>query len=197
MSIRVKKTQEKNINTSDYWNEKYKTRGGGELSREKRLLELIKLISVPSFPALDFGCAFGHLCNHLYDLGCRPVWGLDISQKAIELAKRNYPHINFKIHNVSEGLPFGEGSFFVVTSTETLEHVDDYLEVMKESIRVLKKGGRFLFTVPFKSIYPEHVWTFGLDGVKDIIHFFGDKGNLREIIDDDGELKSILGWIDK
>ena len=144
-----------NINTGEYWNEKYKTRGGGELKYEHRILGMLKFIkegksSILSYSVLDLGCAFGYLCGYLYELGCRPVWGMDISSKGVELAKRNYPYVNFRAGDISKRLPFANQSFTLVTSTDTLEHIDSYQDTIKEALRVLKSGGRFIFTVPNK-----------------------------------------------
>lgn len=46
-------------------------------------------------------------------------------------------------------MPFEDGSFDVVISTEVLEHVPDPAHYLAEVKRVLKPGGVFFFTVPF------------------------------------------------
>lgn len=51
-------------------------------------------------------------------------------------------------------LPFADGSFDTVLSTEVLEHVMAPAEVLREMARVLKPEGRLLLTVPF--VVPLH-----------------------------------------
>ena len=51
-------------------------------------------------------------------------------------------------------LPFADGTFDTVLSTEVLEHVIAPAEVLREMARVLKPEGRLLLTVPF--VVPLH-----------------------------------------
>lgn len=46
-------------------------------------------------------------------------------------------------------LPFESESFDTVLTTQVLEHVQHFDEVFKELVRVLKKDGIFIITVPF------------------------------------------------
>lgn len=45
-------------------------------------------------------------------------------------------------------LPFADGSFDVVITSEVLEHIQDDVTAIAEMVRVLKPGGRFAATVP-------------------------------------------------
>jgi SAM-dependent methyltransferase len=47
-------------------------------------------------------------------------------------------------------LTFADASFDLCTSTEVFEHVSDDLQGFREIRRVLRPGGRFVFTVPMK-----------------------------------------------
>ena len=193
---------EVNINTAEYWNEKYKTRGGGELQFARRIHGLLKFLkeekdSILPCSVVDLGCAFGHLCGYFYELGCRPVWGMDISSKGIALAKRNYPQVNFEAYDVSKKLPFKDGTFTLVTSTDTMEHIPSYQDVIKEAFRVLKPGGRFIFTVPNEDLCNEHTWIYTIEGLKKLVHSFGDKGGVSIIKDDKQLDKWSLCWLDK
>ena len=45
-------------------------------------------------------------------------------------------------------MPFPDGSFDIVTHSDTLEHVEDPVQALRECRRVLKPGGSLCFTVP-------------------------------------------------
>ena len=71
-----------NINTSTYWNKKYRQRKGGESRRDKRIMEVVDIVKELGIygSALDFGCGCGHIASYLYALGCRPVLDLTFHQ---------------------------------------------------------------------------------------------------------------------
>ena len=48
-----------------------------------------------------------------------------------------------------KSLPFADGSFDAVVSFEVLEYITDTKKALSEINRVLKKGGIFMFSVPF------------------------------------------------
>lgn len=58
--------------------------------------------------------------------------------------RREYIH-----HEDVENLTFDNSSFDIVISNDVLEHVFDYKKAFKETARVLKDGGVFLFHIPF------------------------------------------------
>lgn len=47
-----------------------------------------------------------------------------------------------------QAMPYADGSFDLVTHSDTLEHVPDPRKAMSECRRVLKRGGALCFTVP-------------------------------------------------
>jgi len=48
---------------------------------------------------------------------------------------------------IGELLPFGDGSFDIVLSDNVIDHAEDPLAIVRELVRVLKKGGVLYFTV--------------------------------------------------
>jgi SAM-dependent methyltransferase len=72
----------------------------------------------------------------------------------------------------AEALPFDDEAFDVVLSTQVLEHVPDPSQVFAESVRVLKRGGRLVLTVP--GVWPTHeaphdYWRFTRHGLKRLL----------------------------
>lgn len=53
-----------------------------------------------------------------------------------------------------EHLTFPDRSFDLITSTDVFEHVEDDIQGFREIVRVLKPGGRLIFTVPFNEHAP-------------------------------------------
>lgn len=97
---------------------------------------------------LDVGCgagdfpeAFGHYRPDL------EISAIDISQKAIKIAKRRKLKVDFKVGN-AEKLPFESKSFEAVTCFDLIEHVEHPERVISEIERVLKPGGIFHTFIP-------------------------------------------------
>ena len=74
------------------------------------------------------------------------ITGVDISNEAVSLCSEFYdiPNLNF-ICADSESLPFPDNCFDVLLNVESSHCYGDVTEFLKESYRVLKKDGYFLF----------------------------------------------------
>ena len=117
---------------------------------------------------LELGCSHGRTMLALLDYLKPPgrYEGLDISQKKIEFAQNNihprYPHFNFTAADVHNAMynpqgtqrgdnyrfPYVDGSFEVVYAASVFTHLLplDAANYLKESRRVLRKGGLCLFS---------------------------------------------------
>jgi ubiquinone/menaquinone biosynthesis C-methylase UbiE len=112
-----------------------------------RLLDLKRESSV-----LEIGCGSGGYALHLAEkVGCRVV-GLDINEAGIRnanqlaQAKGIESQVNFQQCDVSKGLRFEEGTFDALFSNDVLCHVPGRADLLGEMFRVLKPGGRMLFS---------------------------------------------------
>ena len=74
------------------------------------------------------------------------VRGLDFSARQVRRAAAEHPEITFEVGE-ADALPFGAGSFDVVVSSFGVPHFPDPEAFFSESVRVLRPGGRFAFTV--------------------------------------------------
>lgn len=97
---------------------------------------------------LDVGCGNG-LFTALVGEGFREVHGVDIQALYIESFLRRGLPDKYSPHLMSSAnLDFPNGSFDMILSIETLEHVDDLDRTAAEISRVCSKEGRLVLTVP-------------------------------------------------
>ncbi|MFZ3582159.1 class I SAM-dependent methyltransferase [Loktanella sp. DJP18] len=98
----------------------------------------------PGARVLDCGCGPGYVAACAKLLGT-DVEGVDFSDGMIREAKAQFPDIGFHVADV-EDLPWGDQTFDVVLSNIVLFHVVNPTRAMCETRRVLKPGGRFVFS---------------------------------------------------
>lgn len=104
---------------------------------------------------LDAGCGTGGNGAFLRRYGC--VSGIDISALALQLGQRRLPGALARAS--VGGLPFRSGAFDLVTSFDVLYHraVIDERQALRETLRVLRPGGRLLIRLPaYKWLRSEH-----------------------------------------
>jgi SAM-dependent methyltransferase len=97
---------------------------------------------------LDLGCGNGRLLEILKDKDI-DYFGVDISEKLIEIAKKRYPGANFQVADVLN-LPFANNFFDKVFAIRIFHHIPSQklrLQFLKEVRRVLKPGGFLVLTV--------------------------------------------------
>lgn len=104
---------------------------------------------------LDFACGSGygtHLIAKNKHREVEVVVGVDIDPEAIQYARGRYYHPKSSylvVNAVSKGLYYRLGSFDVVVSFETIEHVEDYELFMRNIHDLLVPGGRLILSTPF------------------------------------------------
>lgn len=123
---------------------------GEHLARYEFVLELIKGKSV-----LDIASGSGY-GSYLMAKHAKSVKGVDISKEAINYASNKYSckNLQFIVGNAST-IPFEDNKFDIVTSFETLEHIDeDQAKFISEIKRVLKPGGLLIISTPNDKVVP-------------------------------------------
>tara|TARA_B110000211_G_scaffold157380_1_gene178297 strand:- start:3373 stop:4134 length:762 start_codon:yes stop_codon:yes gene_type:complete len=96
----------------------------------------------------------------LLDVGCgsKPYEELFVVDEyiGIDIEVSGHSHASSKVDKFYDGkaIPFPNGHFDCVFSSEVFEHVFNLDELLTEINRVLKTGGKFAFTCPF--VWDEH-----------------------------------------
>jgi SAM-dependent methyltransferase len=112
----------------------------------------------PGDRVLDVGAGFG---RHVYECARRGAHVVALDYAADEVVQTRNTlgamveagEITIdKLIGVLQGdatrLPFPDGTFDVVITSEVLEHIQNDVAAIQEMVRVLKPGGRFAATVP-------------------------------------------------
>lgn len=103
-----------------------------------------------SLRTLDLGCGEGVFTRELRLRGMEVV-GLDLDASAVAAARRNMGLLGIEYEALcadAQDVPFEDGSFDQVISTDVLEHVPSPEQAMREVFRLLRPGGKFVATVP-------------------------------------------------
>ena len=112
-------------------------------SRLKRAGRLI--LSERPGRLLDIGCNCGEFSAKFLKKGW-VVFGIDSAPKPIRIAKSL--GINAQVADVAKRLPYKTSVFDLVFAGEVIEHIVDTTAFLKESHRVLKRGGKLILTTP-------------------------------------------------
>ena len=121
----------------------------GSITRLKYLAQQAqKLVISPTLMALNIGIGNGWLEEYLIQKGWK-IRSLDPIEGAVKMLRKG--GIEADVANI-EALPYRDGIFDVIFCSEVLEHLSNQqMEIgIKEVFRVLKIGGYFLGTVPYK-----------------------------------------------
>jgi 2-polyprenyl-6-hydroxyphenyl methylase/3-demethylubiquinone-9 3-methyltransferase len=120
-----------------------------DYSLDERLAFFQEECTSNSCSVLDYGCGPGSVLTGLRGIDIKKSCGVDISETAIAYARQSFPAYRWKAIRAGSPLPFADGSFDVVVSSEVIEHVFDVDGYLREIHRVLKPGGVFGLTCPF------------------------------------------------
>lgn len=152
---------------------------------------------------LDLGCSYGvysiHFARNNYD-----VTAVDCSPVALKQTRDNLKKYGFEgkvsvVEAFADNLPFDDNSFDSLWCGEVLEHIPDHLleKSLKEMLRVVRSGGRLVFSTPFMEHHDDHLHLrhYDVEGFKkSVLSVLGDKVRVLELtlIAEDGKDPSCI-----
>lgn len=105
---------------------------------------------------LDLGCGEGYLSREMTHKGAT-VYGIDGSEQMIKIANAKSDQMNktldnkikieYKVGDITKRLPYEDRQFDLVVCNMVLMDICEITKVIKDVIRILKKNGRFLFSI--------------------------------------------------
>ncbi|MCH2201671.1 MAG: methyltransferase domain-containing protein [Fuerstiella sp.] len=103
---------------------------------------------------LDLGCGEGYIARQLKKRGAGRVEGIDISEEmiagAIATEQTEPLGIRYQVGDASQPTGYDGREFDLVVAVFLFNYVDreQMTSIMKEVFRILRPGGRFVFSVP-------------------------------------------------
>lgn len=113
--------------------------------QERRLQMIARHAKLENAFVLDAGCGVGMYTSQFRKRFTPHVEGFDFELERVKEAQPSTPHA---LVAAAEALPYPSNYFDTLLSHETIEHVADDREAMKEMVRVLKPGGRAVIFCP-------------------------------------------------
>ena len=95
---------------------------------------------------LDVACGTGRF---FYLYGSRKIYGIDLSKDQLAEARKKDKKAILKICD-AEKICYPDNKFDVVITSQFIEHIPQYNQVIKEMVRVCKKGGVLIIDFPNK-----------------------------------------------
>lgn len=142
-----------------YWDDQFKNRCSAHSeqndtisldfiknSKEKFLKRIKKAESI-----IEIGCGTGELLHHIYHRFNKNLMGLDVSQEAIEFAKRTYSQIEFKQFDVLK--QDIEKKYDLAICSNVLEHFKDPFVLID---KILSFSNSLICLVPYKQPVTDH-----------------------------------------
>lgn len=128
----------------ELWGEGYLSPGGPD-----EVARVLEGVGIAGKSVLDIGCGSGAISVSLVrDHGAGHVTGIDVEDPVCNAARARAEQAGLSdrvtIKKVTPGpFPFGDGTFDVVFSKDSILHIPDKAAMAAEVFRILKPGGMF------------------------------------------------------
>ena len=94
---------------------------------------------------LDLGCGDGENCVWFSEMGAKFVLGIDISEKMLQVAQTENPHIQFAVVDMND-LSSVEGTFDAIFSSLAVHYIEDFNRLITSIFNLLNDDGYFIFS---------------------------------------------------
>ncbi len=126
-----------------------------------------KVLEASSFPVLDVGCGLGLLAFWLREQGFQPpILGCDVDASKIavaqEIARQHYPTIQFRVQDITQGLPEHQGTVCLLDVLQYLPP-EQQKRLLKEAAARLPIGARLLIRTGLKADHWRYRWGRATD----------------------------------
>ena len=174
----------------EYWDDRWgvqRTPNEWQSRRAEAILVKLRSLGLDKPTILDLGCATGWMTKMLSDIG--PAEGVDLSETAIEIAKKRFPGISYRAGDLYE-ISLASEPVDVVVCQEVIPHVSDQPLLIRRIADVLKPGGYLIITGANKFVMDRMRDSDGLVGVgnedpEDHIKKWLDMKGLKRLIEPD------------
>jgi len=117
--------------------------------RFSHMIHFVKTLETKPKRILDIGCGTGFFSNEMKKIYPKAtIYGLDVSKKAIAIARKTYPKVNFIFGDAEQELSFEDNFFDLIISGEHIEHLKDVDTYLIEVNRTLNQHGILILTTP-------------------------------------------------
>ena len=157
-----------------------------DILRDKLLVKMFQKygsVELMNASVIDIGCGYGWLLDY-FDSAQR-VCGSDISEHAIEVAKKRSPNREFKVADIQNGVAF-EDKFDLVLAINVIEHLPNPEAGIKGICEALKPGGITLVHLPTIN-NALNKWEYKHLYDSDPTHIYRPKGSeIRRMFEENG-----------
>lgn len=140
----------KNVYDNDEFFNKYEEmRDGGNNANDliENPIILSMMSKVKDKKILDLGCGDGRLDEVFVKSGAKQVYGIDISNNMIKIARqRNLENCKFELLPMEE-ISKIDKKFDIVYSSLAFHYVEDFDKLLQDIYKLLKKDGELLFSI--------------------------------------------------
>lgn len=138
---------------------------------------------------LDVGCAYGFMLQRFPDSFKK--FGIDVSEYAINTAKKSLPSAAYNVGSAENKLPFKKDFFDIILFNDVIEHLENPKVALENIYRVLKKGGILYVTTPNLNIARKKIFRYA-DDKEHHISLFSHPGLIKLL--NDSQFKIMEGW---
>ncbi|UKL13131.1 class I SAM-dependent methyltransferase [Dissulfurimicrobium hydrothermale] len=148
------------------------------IKKGRKRIDVMYLDDIKPGRLLEIGCGNGDRLIKIRRLGWG-VEGQEIDPVAVSTCLRKHPGLEVSLGGLRD-LSYPDGAFDAIIMNHVIEHLHDPMSLLKECLRILKKGGALVLATPninsfghryFKSAWrglepPRHLYIFSTNTLK-------------------------------